>query len=348
MATLCLHRIARAPVAAASAGAPSQGRGHRRTPPRRGPGAVNLSQGVATWPRMGAGALGIKKKPAAALLCAALLCLLCTLVLFGPAARQAPLPDPCYNKGSAACSSITADAPMRAYTGLQQVADGSPGQCEQRRFGHEGDGGWYACIEPGSSSEDDVRFLGQQPDSPCLVYSFGIRDDWTFDVAMRDAGCEVHSFDPTIGTPRRCRWGSDLLPHGCQPSGIEFHPIGLGAVDGEKLQVDEDSAKHGGAGELKSLSTIRRELGHQERELTILKFDIEGSEWPILQQIAAGSSDAGGKVAQILTEIHYWGAGCDKAQRVWYERRRKHELDEANVRAVSVWSLVTVTLVCFK
>jgi hypothetical protein len=163
------------------------------------------------------------------------------------------------------------------------------------------------------------------------VYSFGIRDDWTFDVAMRDAGCEVHSFDPTIGTPRRCRWGSDLSPHGCHPSGIDFHPIGLGAVDGERLQVDEDSAKHGGAGELKSLSTIRKELGHQDRELTVLKFDIEGSEWAILKQIAA-NSEVSGNVAQILTEIHYWGAGCDKAQQVWYERRRKHQLDEANVR----------------
>ena len=149
---------------------------------------------------MGSGALGVRKKPAVAAFSAALLGL---WLLFGRA-REAPLPEPCYNHGSAACVSIIADPRMRTYTGLQQVAVGSPGQCEQRRFGHEGDGGWYACIDPGSSSADTVRFLGQQPGSPCLVYSFGIRDDWTFDVAMRDAGCEVHSFDPTIGLPRRC------------------------------------------------------------------------------------------------------------------------------------------------
>ena len=144
-----------------------------------------------------------------------------------------------------------------------------------------------------------MRFLGQRENTACLVYSFGIRDDWSVDSAMRDAGCEVHSFDPTIGRPRHCRWGSDTLPRGCQPKGIHFHPVGLGAVDGEKLQVDEDSAQHGGAGELKTLATIRRELGHSEREITVLKFDIEGSEWPVLAQIAAGRDKAA--ISQILT-----------------------------------------------
>jgi hypothetical protein len=264
---------------------------------------------------MGRGALGLRKKPAAAIVLGVVA--LVGLVLQRGPPPEAALPEPCYNHGSDACVAITADAAMRAYTGLQQVAADSPGHCEQRRFGHAGDGGWYACVEPGSADGGGpVRFLGQQPDTPCLVYSFGIRDDWTFDVAMRDAGCEVHSFDPTIGQPRRCRWGSDTSPHGCQPAGIEFHPIGLGAVDGERLQVDEDSAKHGGAGELKTLATIRQELGHSGRELTVLKFDIEGSEWQVLKQIAAHSASAGGggKVAQILTEIHYWGAGCDKVR----------------------------------
>ena len=27
-----------------------------------------------------------------------------------------------------------------------------------------------------------------------------------------------------------------------------------------------------------------------------------------------------------------WGAECDKAQETWYDRRRRHELDEANVQ----------------
>ena len=30
----------------------------------------------------------------------------------------------------------------------------------------------------------------------CLVYSFGVGEDFTFDDAMAKRGCEVHSFDP--------------------------------------------------------------------------------------------------------------------------------------------------------
>ena len=34
---------------------------------------------------------------------------------------------------------------------------------------------------------------------PCLVYSFGINWDFSFDDAMGKLGCEVHSFDPSMG-----------------------------------------------------------------------------------------------------------------------------------------------------
>jgi hypothetical protein len=156
----------------------------------------------------------------------------------------ASIPKPCYNHGPEACESITADEKMSAYTGLQVTA-----ACTTKRFGHEGDGGFFACVDESGPLDGHTRFLGQHRDTPCLVYSFGIRfsepraakssscrplsftrdslqkagrptgnsrrgpaarDDWTFDVAMRDAGCDVHSFDPTIGSPAACwcGWGN--------------------------------------------------------------------------------------------------------------------------------------------
>ncbi|CAG5129790.1 unnamed protein product, partial [Candidula unifasciata] len=46
-------------------------------------------------------------------------------------------------------------------------------------------GNYYICFD---------KPLGPKP--PCLVYSFGIDNDFSFDDAMAEAGCEVFSFDP--------------------------------------------------------------------------------------------------------------------------------------------------------
>jgi hypothetical protein len=103
--------------------------------------------------------------------------------------------------------------------------------------------------------------------------------------------------------------------------------------------LSSDSAAHGGAGKLLTLAAIRKSLGHGARrarshchfvpplihfipdsltysaplflkrqcdrtlgarQLTVLKFDIEGSEWPILKQIAAASKAGEFDVGQIL------------------------------------------------
>lgn len=47
-------------------------------------------------------------------------------------------------------------------------------------------GNWYVCM--------DKKFYVSKP---CLVYSFGIGNDFSFDDAMAKLGCEVHSFDPS-------------------------------------------------------------------------------------------------------------------------------------------------------
>lgn len=36
------------------------------------------------------------------------------------------------------------------------------------------------------------------PPGFCVVYSFGISDDWSFDKAMEAYGCDVYSFDPSV------------------------------------------------------------------------------------------------------------------------------------------------------
>ena len=38
-------------------------------------------------------------------------------------------------------------------------------------------------------------------DKPCLIYSFGIKNDWSFEDFMDSAGCEIHAHDPTVNFP---------------------------------------------------------------------------------------------------------------------------------------------------
>lgn len=51
------------------------------------------------------------------------------------------------------------------------------------------DGNKYVCLD---KLHKDV--LNNQ----CLIYSFGIANDWSFEEAMAQLGCTVRAFDPTI------------------------------------------------------------------------------------------------------------------------------------------------------
>ena len=53
-------------------------------------------------------------------------------------------------------------------------------------------------------------------DRPCLVYSFGIANDWTFEDFMDFKGCEIHAHDPTVDFPAN------------RGNNISFKKLGLG------------------------------------------------------------------------------------------------------------------------
>src|SRR5256885_10613520 len=96
-----------------------------------------------------------------------------------------------------------------------------------------------------------------------LVYSFGSYGDFSFEQAIKEElpTAEIYTFDVGI---YRC-------PHNI----CTFHQARLG------------NGKTGGS---KTLQMIMNELGHQKRQIHILKADIEGSEFELFEELFNSST----------------------------------------------------------
>ncbi|KAG8193883.1 hypothetical protein JTE90_011443 [Oedothorax gibbosus] len=136
------------------------------------------------------------------------------------------------------------------------------------------DGDKVVCLEPGPGISEE-----------CIVYSFGVADEWSFEESIRDKlGCRVFAFDPSMGA-------TDHL----HSDGISFYDAGLGEFDG-KIKVN------GGTWKMRTLDSIVRELGHSNRTIDVLKMDIEGAEYVVLEDILA--KGLLNRVNHLCVELH--------------------------------------------
>jgi FkbM family methyltransferase len=157
-----------------------------------------------------------------------------------------------------------------------------------------------------------------------VVYSFGIGEDLSFDLALIERfGCTVHAFDPT---PRSLAWAKQQA----LPENLHIHAVGLADHDGVAHFSPPSNPKHvshslttrsraGGIEfQVKSLTTLMRELGHDR--IDILKLDIEGAEYGVIDKLALNSF----RPSQILLEFHHQLPGVSVAR----TNRALHTLGE--------------------
>lgn len=164
---------------------------------------------------------------------------------------------------------------------MHSYPDNADVLCRRKfRMGKIGDGGWEICDDP------DIR-----PRSPCIIYSFGISYDFSFDDdASKNYGCHVYSFDPSMDKMALNVNRSEL---------VHFYKIGL---DGKTYTNDKKWP-------LYSLTDIRKLLGHQNAQIDVIKIDIESSEWPALPQLVEAGELK--NVRQLLMEYHVTSSSRD-------------------------------------
>lgn len=158
----------------------------------------------------------------------------------------------------------------------------------------------------------------ETPDCP-LIYSFGVGEDVSFDIAaIERTEATVHAFDPT---PRSLRW----IAEQSLPPSFHFHPIGLGPEDGEAeffapevdayVSFSAQPAPKSDRGlavraPIQRLTTIIESLATGMPD--IVKMDIEGFEYDVLDDLTAGSL----RPAQLLVEFHHRMYGIPNARTI--------------------------------
>ena len=144
------------------------------------------------------------------------------------------------------------------------------------------DGERYLCMD---------NFYKDIPEQKCVIYSFGIADDFTFEREMGSLGCIVHAYDPTV----------NLTSYPAK--NVHFKKLGLGHLKGKmKMTINYDNNRLSEPLPTTTLKDAIVSNGDLGKEITYLKIDIESSEIKAIPEwIKSGVLK---NVRQIGIELH--------------------------------------------
>ena len=144
----------------------------------------------------------------------------------------------------------------------------------------------------------------------CLIYSFGLADDWDFELGrsfkirlsttilinsatylgMAKIGCVVRAFDPNVEIPKKY----------ADTKNLHFQKIGLSNKVGKlKNGAPDGSIRNMPVVNLKGAMEI---FGDQDKEITYLKLDVEGAEFLALPEMV--KSGVFKQIRQMGIEMH--------------------------------------------
>lgn len=109
-----------------------------------------------------------------------------------------------------------------------------------------------------------------------IAYSFGISNDVTWDDAMANKGYEIFMYDHTIECLSK------------QRNAFHYFRTGISAEKNEKGLLD-------------TLENMIHSNGHSQTRNMILKMDVEGAEWPVLETV---NLETLSQFDQIVFEMH--------------------------------------------
>jgi FkbM family methyltransferase len=191
--------------------------------------------------------------------------------------------------------------------------------CSTERYGSDY-GGWIVC----------PYYI----DSNSVIYSFGVGEDASFDIALIEKfGAVVFAFDPT---PKSINWVKEQN----FSDKFKMHLYGIASSDGEILFYPPSNPEHVSHTILPDLSskdkaitvpvfrlsTIMKKLGHEQ--IDVLKMDVEGAEYDVIRDIIESNIS----IKQILVEFHHRTRNVDLSK----TREAIHQLNRAGYSVFAV------------